>query len=554
MRKNWGMIIFSLLLLGVLCALESGEKKAEVISEAVKENEKTYDLAYAVVSVGGEEIRIGSWQSGGGTHVLFLPWWCQQEEGIELYAAQELVVNGKRIPEGHAFRVKDENIIVERNGKQEELCLMYSSKLPSLWIEIDSNEFTEIQKVKETSAEVEVFYVAAEKAPVEEKRIKGSMHCRGNVTFTLAAKKSYLLETEAETDFGGMGAALKWILTSNYFDQTLLRNYMTVQFAKRMELGYTPESQFVDLYVNGSYQGLFLLGEKVEVNCERVAIKDLEAENEKVNSKDVLKMFPYDTEEIRGYRAKSPEDITGGYLLELEMDERWMEEDSGFRTQNGQCVVIQSPKHATADEVRYISELFQNFEDALLENTESDRYLEYVDLESFAKKYIIEEAAKNIDANKTSQYFYKYNDDVDTKLYAGPIWDYDKGWGNMGKLDTDIDLRVPEFFYANQNIYPHSIWPALYVHDSFQREVKRIWQDEASEALGEIIDQDLEKWRDEIFDSAGMDWMRWNAIRGEQDTDEKELYADSYEEAFEKLRAFALGRKEFLDTEWSECE
>lgn len=145
--------------------------------------------------------------------------------------------------------------------------------------------------------------------------------------------------------------------------------------------------------------------------------------------------------------------------MEFELEERWPEEDSGFITEDGQPVVIQSPKHATVDEVRYIAAVFQNFENVLLDEKNPDGYLDYIDLNSFADKYLLEELCKNIDANKTSQYFYKYDDSISSKIFAGPIWDYDKAWGNGGKLDEGLDLREPEGLYVKKHIYPHSSGP-----------------------------------------------------------------------------------------------
>ena len=118
-----------------------------------------------------------------------------------------------------------------------------------------------------------------------------------------------------------------------------------------------------------------------------------------------------------GFRAKSPSDITGGYLVEFELDERWPDEESGFVTEEGQPAVIQSPKHTTVSEVNYIAGLFQRLEDSLLDTDSSDiQYQEYIDMESFVKKYLVEELSKNIDANKTSQYFYKYPDSISSKF------------------------------------------------------------------------------------------------------------------------------------------
>ena len=40
---------------------------------------------------------------------------------------------------------------------------------------------------------------------------------------------------------------------------------------------YSPESRFVDLYLNGSYEGCYQICEKVEIGQSRVDIRNLEA-------------------------------------------------------------------------------------------------------------------------------------------------------------------------------------------------------------------------------------------------------------------------------------
>lgn len=379
------------------------------------------------------------------------------------------------------------------------------------------------------------------------------MRARGNVSFDIAAKKSYLIESENKVNLMSMGEAEKWVLISNYFDQTALRNYLTTQLAMKMGLEYTPEMEFIDLYVDGDYRGMYLLSEKVEVDPERVNVRDLEAENEEKNGNVMIKKYPWQTADMKGFRAASPADISGGYLVEFELDERWGAEVSGFVMDSGQCVVIQSPKHATVGETNYISGIFQNLEDALLE-PDTDRYLDYIDLESFANKYLIEELTKNIDANKSSQYFYKYDDSISTKIFAGPIWDYDKGWGNGGKLDKDLDLKDPEGLYANRAIYEHSIWYEMCSKETFYDYVKQKYCHQVVPLLNDILDGEIEIWKEQIYDSVMMDWARWDEERQGDDRIDEQKFVSDYEEAYQILIDFIVQRRDFLLSEWSDSK
>lgn len=109
----------------------------------------------------------------------------------------------------------------------------------------------------------------------------------------------------------------------------------------------------------------------------------------------------------KGYDfAVTPPDVTGGYLLELEMSDRYGLEPSGFITNRRQCVVIKNPKYANYEEVSYIANRFQDLEDAVrspdgISQYTGVSYQDYLDLPSFAAKYILEEYLDNADASFT---------------------------------------------------------------------------------------------------------------------------------------------------------
>ena len=65
-----------------------------------------------------------------------------------------------------------------------------------------------------------------------------------------------------------------------------------------------------------------------------------------------------------------------------------------------------------------------------------------------------------------------------------------------------------------------------------------------------ILSESLPQWKDMIYDSSRMDWIRWNGER-EADTDNVEQkYVASFDLAYEELVEFARLRTEFLAAEW----
>ena len=88
---------------------------------------------------------------------------------------------------------------------------------------------------------------------------------RGNMSWTFD-KKSYTVKLDKKVDLCGMGASKKWALVANHYDKSLLRNSLAGFIGSKMtKLAWTPKSKPVDLYVNGSYRGSYLLMERIAV-------------------------------------------------------------------------------------------------------------------------------------------------------------------------------------------------------------------------------------------------------------------------------------------------
>ena len=155
------------------------------------------------------------------------------------------------------------------------------------------------------------------------------------------------------------------------YDETKLRNKIALGLATELGMPYTPEGRSVDLYCNGEYYGIYLLCEKIEVGKGRVDITDMEAnsslvytEAEKENLETVVS-----SDGSRKWTAQEVEeaDLSGGYLFERELPDRYSKEVSGFVTTQGDAYALQSPKYATENQVNYIADLMQEFQDAVEE-------------------------------------------------------------------------------------------------------------------------------------------------------------------------------------------
>lgn len=324
-------------------------------------------------------------------------------------------------------------------------------------------------------------------------QIKG----RGNSTWGMD-KKPYQIKLNDKTDLLETGdkdnRAKTWVLLANRADPALLRNTLALDLGTEMGMEFNMGNRPVDLYYDGEYRGSYLLTEKVEVNSGRVDITDLEGANEEANPEvDDLTDLAIEigkTENGATYTycvgMKNPEDISGGYLLEMEVAYRTASEICYFYTTRGNYVVVKSPECCSREEMDYIATIYQEYEDALFGdgvNPDTGKwYTDYVDLDSTVRCYLINELTKNLDGFRTSAYLYK-EAGVD-QMKMGPLWDYDLGFGvGSGTELHAAEQRKPEGIYTARSIFAG----ALYRQADFRLAVKEVYTDVLYPLLKDVV-------------------------------------------------------------------
>ena len=99
---------------------------------------------------------------------------------------------------------------------------------------------------------------------------------RGNITLW-CEKKSYKFKFPKKSNplSLGDGAAKSWNLVANFNDTSMLRNMTSYHIGDMLDgIPYSANSRSVEVYVNGSYQGVYLLTEAVNVAKNRVNIAE----------------------------------------------------------------------------------------------------------------------------------------------------------------------------------------------------------------------------------------------------------------------------------------
>lgn len=433
---------------------------------------------------------------------------------------------------------------------------MYSEHIPAVFIETESGTSEQINQDKDIREPGQISVLNADghtnfTLPLDY--IKG----RGNTSFTEFDKKSYQIKFSESVPFLGMKTAKKWIFTANAADASLLRNALSRNLAKHLGLPQSEPGVFVDLYLNGEYTGNYYVTEKIEIEKARLNITDLEKITKLMNDDDDLSLY----ETVWGDTTKAkqipnePEDITGGYLIERDFDNRFLKEvdinGSYFITNANECFIVRSPEYASENQLSYINDFIQCVENALLSPDGIDAqsgkyYTDLIDIESFARKYLLEEVTDNYDGGVASSYFYKDIDAVSDKLYAGPIWDYDVTWGNspayLGYISPSPNRLTKLASHMDATVW----FSSLYNKQEFYQKITSCYENEISGYLEILADQILPQLAEMTSASAAMDRVRWQKQYAANGT------MRSLEGEITFISDYILLRKAFLDKAWIE--
>ncbi|MGN0046302.1 MAG: CotH kinase family protein [Eggerthellaceae bacterium] len=273
------------------------------------------------------------------------------------------------------------------------------------------------------------------------KQIKG----RGNSTWKLN-KKPYQIKLDKKTDLLQTGSDTEknktWVLLANGYDPTLMRNYLAYNVALESGLNGSVGCRFVDLWYDGEYRGNYLLCEKVQVGTGRIDIDNMDDANEAANpDAGDLESLPteigtnkYGMQYCYTPGIASPSNVEGGYLFEL--DGYYYAEKAWFSVNvNGATLYFTSknPGAWSKEEAEYLSCRMQEAMDKVVTNQDIS---EVLDAKSYAEAYWNYELSKNNDALTFSSTYFYIPGNGDSKIYAGPVWDFDRGLGNYAKSLT----------------------------------------------------------------------------------------------------------------------
>ncbi len=441
--------------------------------------------------------------------------------------------------------LNEDDLKLSYEAKKHDIKYLRSENIPSVFLKTKSKSLDRILSDKDykESGRITVFDKNGnESLSLGLEYIKG----RGNYSWNNWDKKPFKIKLEKDASVLGLGNGKDYAFIANASDATLIRNAIARDLEEAVGVPFAGSGRFVDLYINGDYMGNYYLCPSIEIGTDRVNITDIDISQSKILAKlnsDAL--IPYETPQVKGWNIPDgTSDITGGYLVEREFGDRYKLEygeiKNGFITSNDEHFIVTSPQYCSVNEINYISEFFEQAEKEILGQEPLGNI---VDIDSFAKRYLVEEVIKNYDGGVSSCYYYKDSDLVDGKLYAGPGWDFDMSLGNyldwMEYHDEDATGITKLYLSEHSSIY----YKKLVQNEDFIGAVKGYYNSAARPFMEYLVEEGIDAYEKELMASAKMDSIRWKDMYAENG------YAAGDPKEYEELKAFIRQRIEFLNKE-----
>ncbi|MBX2891062.1 MAG: CotH kinase family protein [Saprospiraceae bacterium] len=331
---------------------------------------------------------------------------------------------------------------------------------------------------------------------------------RGSTSQDLSDKKPYAVETRDANGNNlniallGMPAENDWAFLAPFNDKSLVRDAFTLEMARRI-MPWASRTRFVELVLNGSYEGIYLVTERIKRDKNRVDIANLTATD------------------------LSGDDLTGGYIIKMDKSSgsqtggwtspyppqpgAWQNTDYHFH--------FPKPSDIQPAQGQYIRTWMTDFENLMASPDYADSangYPKYLDVQSFVDFVIINELTKNVDAYRLSTFFHKDKDSKDERLHAGPVWDFNIAMGNANYCNGEtytgwaIDFNN---YCPNDGWVIHFWWRTLWNDPSFRQRLHSRWQELRGDLLTTTnVTSMVDSLAGVVSQAQVRNWQRWPVL------------------------------------------
>lgn len=339
--------------------------------------------------------------------------------------------------------------------------------------------------------------------------------------YLLKFKKNNLIDNK-KISLSGMTADSNWALHGPYMDKTLIRNYLCYNLAGEI-MDYSPNVGFCEIFLNGEYQGIYLLTEKIEYN-DAGRIKITQTDPDMKSTSYILRL---------DVGSEDP-------FFELNTFSFYTGKNGSKDKGSGMLEIIYPGKTLTSFQKEYIEKDISKFEKALVSFDSADGkwgYPSFIDIDSFVDYFIINEFTMNSDAARLSTYFYK---DIRGKMKIA-VWDFNSAFNNY----------VPEMADPHYFMMTDKFWYEYLLRDSsfVDRIIKRYRELRKTY----LSDEYLLNYIDETVSYLGLAIYRNNDVWGYSFSKEYDLLLPTsrnprtYDDAVKQLKDMIVERGSYLD-------
>ena len=436
------------------------------------------------------------------TYYLFLP----DFAGNRVSGICGLTIDGKRVNARHPYEISEDSeeplyVAYNLNPKAIPLKFEYVGNLPFVSVSIGSSLASSVPgfaydnkniriESRDFKGKLEMYSNAGDTVQVSS---LDKFWLHGNLTkrlpkqaYNIRMKQAVSLLPGIETD--------EWVLLALFDEGDKIHSKITYDMAKELGADEYVTSDWVNLYINGEYRGLYLITDRVH------AFKDFSSSDAFLIMKEVSTRYQYQTY----------------FLLD-----------------DGTPFVIRS-KNKDSLPAESVKDYIQSIDDMI-----SGGNIDYsmIDLKSFAIQFLLDKLSCNYDATTTSLYFHKLSSDK--KLYAGPSWDYDIAYNEPLELGTVSPFEdIP--YIPTESLDWFSI---LAQDDVFTEQIAQILSD-AEPVFHDIIDNRIDMYQNTIEKSVKTDLLRWYGSASPLTTQSGMFI--NYPEKIRYLKYFISNRLEYL--------
>lgn len=357
------------------------------------------------------------------------------------------------------------------------------------------------QKIKDCETEIPAkLQIWGEKTP-ESEVMDLTIRGRGNTSWTDMPKKSYKIEFADKQAMLGMPKDRDWALIANYADKTLMKNYITYKLSSWLNANYSPRCEFVELFLNKEYLGVYLLVETLKVNKHRI---------------DINENISYVAEFDIHYKSKNT-------VIFLDVFQK--------------PISIHHPKAATIPAQSILKKHLDSLTQLIIgSNIPIDSLEKWIDLQSYFLFYWIQEFSENRDGNFDTSVFFTWAPGEPLKM--GPIWDFDLAYnGHPNTLTQDPQKWFIRNYYWNGSLFKSS---------SFEKEAFSYWKNNHTSFI-QLLDS-IDVYREILTFPAQNNFKKWPILGDTYSRYHQHSY-DSHFAAVDALKKWIKTRITWIDSQ-----